>query len=239
MTGNTAVRVYIVLALLPLTWWAARLMNAAIEPPGVDMPEWSFAEMPRLLGNWQGEDREPDPRIDIATEAKLDTIVNRTYRDNAGHFINMHAAMFDNPKGGVYHSPLNCLRSQGWEKLSETRSNLQINDELTLPVDVTYWDRKGEKLMVVYWYQLGEHVLFGRWDLGLKVRWSLAGKPAWPALIKVMFTMPVSEPEEAKAAILSFAECVAKWENQPRHRNGKGMLGTQGDAVDPNSAAPP
>ena len=93
--------------------------------------------------------------------------------------------------------------------------------------------------MVVYWYQLGEHVLFGRWDLGIKVRWSLAGKPTWPALIKVMLQIPVLEAEDAKTAILSFAEQVAKWENQAQHRNGKGMLGTQDGAADDKSAAPP
>jgi EpsI family protein len=240
MTGKTAVRVYIVVALIPLTWWGARLMNAALIAPEADMPDWSFAEMPRQFGNWQGEDREPDPRIDVATGAKLDTIVNRIYRDSAGHVINMHAAMFADPKGGVYHSPLNCLRSQGWEKLSETRTDLQIAEGLTLPVDVTYWDRNGEKLMVAYWYQLGEHVLFGRWDLGIKVRWSLAGKPTWPALIKVMFTIPVpSQPEEAKTTVLNFAEQVAKWENQPSHRNGKGMLGTPNPTGETKSAAPP
>ena len=54
-------------------------------------------------------------------------------------------------------------------------------------------------MLVVYWYQLGEHVLFGRWDLGLKVRWALAGKPKWPALIKVMLQIPASEPEDRKS----------------------------------------
>jgi len=237
MTGRTSVRVYIVAALFPLTWWGAHLVNASLEAPPADMPDWSFSEMPRQLGDWQGEDSEMDPQIAMATGARV--IVDRSYRDHVGHVINMHTAMFDDPKEGVIHSPLNCYRAQGWEKRSETRSELQIDDELTLPVSVTLWERKGERRMVVYWYQLGKHVLFGRWDLGIKVRWSLAGKPKWPALIKVMMEIPVPEPEEAKTAILNLAEYVAKWENQPRHRNGKGMLGVQDGAVDPNSAAPP
>jgi EpsI family protein len=239
MIGTTAVRVYIVAALIPLAWWGARRMNAALEPPEVDMPEWSFSEMPLRIGDWQGEDTELDPEIANATGAQR--IVDRRYRDDKGRVISIHTAMFEDPKGGVYHSPLNCYRSQGWEKLSETRRDVSIDEEATIPVSLTSWDLKGEKRVVVYWYQLGKHTLFGRWDLGFKVRWSLAGKPRWPALIKVMMEIPLSDKcdkDEATSAILSFAEQVAQWENQPSHRNGKGMLGTNG-APETNSDAPP
>jgi EpsI family protein len=243
MFGNTAVRITIIVALFPLTWWGARRMDVALDPPPVDMPEWTFAGLPRQLGNWQGENTEMDPKIADQTGANLDTIVNRLYRDNQGHAISMHTAMFSNPKDGVIHSPLNCYRSQGWEKLSETRSTIPIDDkspELTIPVSVTLWHQKGEKRLVVYWYQLGKHVLFGRWDLGIKVRWSLAGKPTWPALIKVMLEIPVTtSPEDAETTLLGFAEQIAKWENQPVHRSGKGMLGVQTGANDDKSGIPP
>jgi EpsI family protein len=240
MFSSTAIRVYIIVALIPLTGWSAQRLGIALEPPAVEMPDWTFADMPRQLGDWRGEDSEGDPKINVATEAKLDTIVNRTYRDNDGHTIEMHTAMFDNPKGGVYHSPLNCYRSQGWEKVSQETSDIQIDDELTLPVSVTRWKQKNEQRVVIYWYQLGEHVLFGRWDLGIKVRWSLAGKPAWPALIKVMMEIPVtSTTEEAEDLLLGFAERVAKWENQTGHRYGKGMLGPRDGTVAPKSAIPP
>ena len=102
-------RVYIVAALIPLTWWGAGWVKAALEPPEVDMPDWTFREMPRQLGNWHGEDTRMDPKIAVATGAKLDTIVDRIYRDDAGHVINMHTAMFDDPAGGVYHSSAELL----------------------------------------------------------------------------------------------------------------------------------
>jgi EpsI family protein len=239
MIGNTSVRVYIVAALIPLTWWGARRLNVALEPPLVDMPAWSFAEMPRHLGDWHGEDTQMDPKTANATGAQV--IVNRAYRDGSGHVVSMHTAMFEDPKGGVFHSPINCYRTNGWEKLKETFVDLPINDELSLPVSVSLWRQGSETKIVVYWYQLGKHVLFGRWDLGVKVRWSLAGKPTWPALIKVMMEIPVPEggEEDARNTVLSFAELVAKWENQPSHRNAKGMLGTQGNVSEPKSAASP
>ena len=89
---------------------------------------------------------------------------------------------------------------------------------MTIPVSLSTWEQKGERLLVVYWYQLGEHVLFDRWDLGMKIRWSLRGRPKWPALIKVMLQIPAPDPEEAKPVILDFAKQVAAWENQPKHR---------------------
>jgi EpsI family protein len=240
MFSSAAIRVYIVVALIPLTALSARQLGVALEPPPVEMPNWTFADMPRQLGDWQGEDSEGDPKINAATEAKLDTIVNRTYRDNDGHTIEMHTAMFDNAKGGVYHSPLNCYRSQGWEKLSESRSEIEIDDNFTLPVNVTHWKLKNERRVVVYWYQLGKHVLFGRWDLGIKVRWSLAGQPTWPALIKVMAELPVTTtPEEAEDLLLGFATRVAQWENQPRHRYAKGMLGPEANPENTKSTTPP
>jgi EpsI family protein len=239
MFGKTAVRVYIVAAMIPLTWWGATRMNLAIEAAPTDMPSWTFANMPMKLGKWRGEnDDAMDPKIAIRTGADQTTIVNRVYRDDAGHVIRMHTAMFNDPKVGVIHSPMTCYRSQGWEGVSESKVNIPINDELELPVSVSHWRQKNEKRVVVYWYQLGKHVLFSRLDLGLKVRWSLAGKPTWPAMIKVMMDLPVTTNEEdAETAILNFVENVAKWENQPEHRNGKGMLGvgtnTTGAAVPP------
>jgi EpsI family protein len=239
MINGTTARVLIVAALIPLTYGGARLVDAALESPGCDMPDWKFSDMPKKLGDWHGEDSTLDAETALATGATI--IVNRVYHDDSQHFIALHTAMFDDPAAGVKHSPLICYLSAGWQKLSQTRANLRISDELTIPVNVSKWEKEkeGRKVLVVYWYQLGEHVLFSRWDLGIKVRWSLAGKPKWPALIKVMLEIPIIEGEDRQSTALSFAELVAKWENQPEHRNGKGMLGTQTGAVDGGTAAPP
>jgi len=239
MINGTAVRVCIVAALIPMTYWGANLVQAALEPPGCDMPDWTFHELPTQIGKWHGEDTTLDPKIALATGASV--IVDRAYRDDSGHVVSMHTAMFDNPADGVIHSPLVCYMSGGWARLSESRSNLQISDKLTVPVSISRWENEKEsrKVMVVYWYQLGEHFLFGRWDLGIKVRWSLAGKPKWPALIKVMLEIPIVEGENPTSTVLSFAEEVARWENKDKHRYAKGMLGAQkGDTGDVSQSPP-
>jgi EpsI family protein len=173
--------------------------------------------MPIQLGQWHGQPTEMDPKITAATEAAPGTTTSRIYQDESGHAISMYGAMFSDPRGGVYHTPINCYRANGWQDTSETREDLEVSDELTIPVSVSTWEQKGERLLVVYWYQIGDHVLFGRWDLGLKIRWALRGRPKWPALIKVMLSIPASDPETAKPMILEFAKRVAAWENQPKH----------------------
>jgi EpsI family protein len=215
----------VVVLLIVLTQKSADYLKVSLEAPGCDMPDWTFRELPMHLGLWRGESTTLDPEIYKATGAKM--IVDRLYRDDSQHEISMHTAMFDDPKIGVAHSPMICYQSQGWQKLGmERREVLRLPGNLNLPVSVSKWEheRRGKQI-VIYWYQLGEHVLFGRWDLGLKVRWSLAGKPKWPALIKVMMEIPAVEGEDREGVLRDFAEKVAAWENQDAHRYAKGMLG--------------
>lgn len=216
--GHTAIRLYVLSGIVFATFAISKWEKQALKPPEVQLPSWTFNDMPLQFGDWQGENREGDPEIDKAVGAAPGRIVNRLYRDRLGHVVSIHSAMFDDPVEGVYHSPLNCYRSSGWERKEKNQENLRLFDDLTLPVCLTSWQREGDRVLVVYWYQLGEHVLFGRWDLGMKVRWSLAGKPKWPALVKVMLQLNTTDPEEAKATILSFAEQVARWENEPKRR---------------------
>jgi EpsI family protein len=234
MINGTAVRLGIVAALIPLAYLGANRLQASLEPPETDMPNWTFHNMPKHLGSWRGEETTMDPKIVVLIGAKTDTIVQRIYHDDAGHVVSMHAAMFDNPAAGVIHSPMVCYAAAGWKRLSENRSSLQLPPELTnlpaklsIPISISTWEQEKDnrKVIVIYWYQLGEHFLFGRWDLGIKTRWALAGRPKWPALIKVMMEVPVTEGDDSKSAVLGFAERVAGWMNEKERRNGKGMLG--------------
>lgn len=219
--NNTMLRLYLVAALVPLTYGVARLVQVGLEPPEVEMPSWTFDELPLQLEGWTGKQAELEPELAAASGAAHAT--NRIYQNATGYNVSLYTATFNNPALGVLHSPMNCYRQTGWLLKNETREYLQLSDGLTIPVSCTTWERRGEKVVVVYWYQLGEHVLFGRWDLGLKVRWSLRNRPKWPAIIKVMLHLPAIDVQDAKVALLGFAKQVAAWENQPSHRQE--MLG--------------
>jgi EpsI family protein len=214
---NTANRLFVVAGLVVVTFLVAHFVTAGLKTPGVQMPDWTFSDMPLQLGDWRGQPTEIDPKIAVATGASV--IVNRDYQDRSGQHILMHTAMFSDPADGVFHTPIICYLAGGWQKQAETREELEVSDKLTTPVSLTTWEGdKQQRILVVYWYQLGEHVLFDRWDLGMKVRWSLRGRPKWPALIKVMLQIAAPDPDEARSIILDFATQVAAWENQPKHR---------------------
>ena len=167
--NNAAVRLLIVVAIVFLMYAGGEygMAGLGLEPKGVDMPDWTFAAMPMEFGAWHGEPTEDmDPSIVKASEAKPETVVNRVYRDDRGHMISMHTAMFESYRGGAYPHAMACYKASGWENIDESREDLQVADDVTIPVSVSTWQRKGDKIVVVYWYQLGEHVLFDRWDLG-------------------------------------------------------------------------
>lgn len=213
--SNTALRLWIVVALVVAAYGVSFLVQAGTTPPDVQLPSWTFREMPPQLGMWRGHDEEMDPKITAAIGAH--SVVDRTYRDERGYAVSMHTAIFVNPAEGVLHSPVNCYRGAGWRKLSETSGEIPVNDERSMPVSITIWERGGERVVVAYWYQIGEHVLFSRFDLG-KVRWAMRGQPAWPATVKVLLqTSAGGDLDDAKTRILDLAEQIGQWINQPSH----------------------
>ena len=213
--NSTAKRLYAIVILVLATYGVSRLVQAETEPPECILPDWTFREMPYQLGNWHGEDTKMDPVIAAATGA--DIIVDRFYRDDTGVVASIHTAMFKDPADGMRHTPLTCYRAAGWAKVKEVQDNLQLSEDVTIPVNLVTWEKDGEHVMVLYWYQLGGHVLFDRWDMG-KLRFAMRGQAKWPALIKMMIQIPASDVDDAKSRALAFAELVAKWEHQPQHR---------------------
>jgi EpsI family protein len=214
--NSSAKRLYVVVGIVLATIGISYLVRAETEPPQVEMPTWTLRDIPFQLGEWHGETTQLDPKIALATGA--DTIVDRTYRDDLGHTVLLHTAMFKDPAVGVYHSPLNCYRAAGWTQTGDATEKVEIGNDLTIPVAVTTWERDGDKILVAYWFQLGQHVLYSRADLGVDIRWAMRGQPKWPALLKVMVQAELTDPEASQAAAVSFTHQVAKWLNQPEHR---------------------
>ena len=213
--NRVAIRVYVVIGIVLVAYGVSHLVRAASEPPEVVMPEWTVHDLPLQLGKWHGEEAEMDPTIAMATGAFA--IANRIYRDGTGRAVSLHSAMFENPAEGVYHSPLNCYRANGWVKISETQEDMKITEDLTFPISLTLWKKENQKIIVAYWYQLGQYVLFDRLDLG-GIRWNLRGQPKWPVLIKVMLQAPMSSADDSKETLLDFGQKLSKWFNTPEHR---------------------
>jgi EpsI family protein len=210
---NTATRLFIVALLVALLSGLTYVVPAWLSPKSVEPPARDFAKMPLQFGPWRGEEVQLDPDIFIATDATF--VVERRYRDDENQIVSLHTALYDDPDRGVYHSPMNCYQSAGWEKVDDTPLQLQVGEGSSIRVSLTTWKLKGERVLVMYWYQLGEYILYDRYDLG-SVRWRMAGQKTWPTLVKVLLQTPATNPEnEAKDRIESFAKYVYQWMNEP------------------------
>jgi EpsI family protein len=214
--NSFAIRLYAVAAIIVGTTGIGWLVKLETEPPPVEVPDWSLRALPIQLGEWHGKEEALDPKVFAATNA--DVVVNRKYQDGGGHEVSLHTAMFQDHNAGVYHSPLNCYRSAGWKLVSETSETVEVAEDLTIKVNMASWEREQDKVLVVYWYELGGHVLYSRRDLGILRLTAMRGQPKWPVLFKMMVQGPVTDLETSKTLVLDFVSQLAKWMHQPAHR---------------------
>jgi len=210
---NSKTRLLIAIGIAVMVYGGSYVVQAALKPPEVILPDRDFDTLPMQLGQWHGKDVELDPEVFVNTDAKK--VVQREYRDNQGHAISLFVAIYDKPDKGVYHSPMNCYRANGWQKIEDNYRDLQSEGAPTIPIRVTTWEQGGKHELVAYWYRLGEHTLFSRFDMG-GVRLKMAGKAVWPAMIKVLLQTSGAEFGSAESKLCEFAAHVHRWvEEEP------------------------
>ena len=197
-------------AMVALVYGVVYVARASVKPPEVVFPPWSLDDLPMRLGAWTGEVTQLDPRIVRATQAAY--VTDRLYRDGSRQMVSVHTAMYRDHAAGVYHTPINCYRAAGWRMVEETQDDLPCGGDRTIPVRISNWDREGEQIVVIYWYELGEHVLFDRFGFGTLRLTAMRGKKTWPPLIKVMLQIPAAgDAKKARERGLNLAELIARW----------------------------
>ncbi|MGD0652950.1 MAG: exosortase C-terminal domain/associated protein EpsI [Thermoguttaceae bacterium] len=218
MRGNIAIRIIVAAAIIAVTYLGMYVVAWGIQVPEVILPSWNVKDLPKQLGEWKGEDVKLDERLFQATDAT--SIVERQYHNELGMVISIHLAVFKDPNKGIWHNPVSCYDSAGWVPVEITRVPISETREKSDKIALSTWEKSGETTIVGYWYQLGEHRLYGRWDLGFSVRWQMRGRKTWPALIKILLSTGAgSKPENTKIQLLKFADLVHQWINQPGHQS--------------------
>lgn len=194
------------------------IVQAGVQVSDAELPSWNITDLPLQLGDWKGKNTELDERLFRATGAHA--VVNRLYTNDSGMVVSLHLAIFTDPNEGIWHSPVNCYLSSGWIRLEDEKLALPGTSDENAIVSLSMWKKSSEKACITYWFQLGEHRLYSRYDLGT-VRWKMRGLK-WPALIKVLIhTSANSKTEETKDQMLAFADQVYQWINQPQHLTPK------------------
>jgi EpsI family protein len=200
------VRIAIVIGLVVVVHLGGQWLSGGLRPTG-EMPDWNLEDLPRQLGDWTGEDKELDREVFARIGA--DVVVDRVYQNPRGQSLSMHVAIFKDQTEGLLHSPTNCYRGTGWQQRigSEKKVTLKTPNRPDAPVQAAVWERNADTCFVLYWFEMGDSVLYERVDLA-KVQWDLRGQKS-PALIKVL--LQCANSDTADAQLLEFAGQVRQW----------------------------
>jgi len=235
---GTTMRILILAVLVFVVDLGADWMRAGLKPAVVAKPDRDINDMPLQFGQWQGRE------YDLAEENKqlydqigADVVTERRYRDQYGNEIFLHCAVFLEYDVGVFHLPTNCYRSQGWQLADQQSVYLESPVSEPKTVNLMTSEQEGQQpALACYWYQLGEHVVLSRLDLGV-TRWKLGGRETWPPLIKVLITGTLADPEESRRQVHEFAQQIYTWLNTPVDQPDPGEPAEPAATVTPAVAA--
>ena len=105
-------------------------------------------------------------------------IVSRIY-SKEGRILKFLMAEYKSPRAGLYHNPMNCYYTQGFTQNGdvvmaplESRQSPGYHDQRG---ELGKEGRQAEKVIVAYWYEVGDYTMYEREDL-LKTQWAMRGK---------------------------------------------------------------
>ena len=144
---------------------------------------------------------------------EVDMAVSRIY-SREGHTLKFLLAEYKQPSAGLYHNPMNCYHTQGFTLIGEVEQQpLTAPNRPDTTISVTTWERNSEKVIVAYWYEVGDYTMYERQDL-LKTQWAMFGKTKWPVMFKVLLEMPAGEPSKNESRAKSWRwpnSCGSGW----------------------------
>lgn len=189
-------------------WWIGRTGI----PDKFILPDRKLAELPLILGDWTGKDADVDPQIFLSAGAH--SVVNRRYRDPYGRAIILHSALFTNHNEMTPHRPDFCYAGDGWQLTGEQIVPLMpVNgstDRQAVAARLLTLERSGQRVLALYWYQLGDQVFVDR-NGARDARQHLWGRDAWPPVIKVLVEISAPELPPAEKQLRQFADLVYGW----------------------------
>jgi EpsI family protein len=175
--------IFVPVFLMAQAWlvhWAAGRERAPAPP--------SLSSFPSGIGDWRLL-REDPIAADVAGELRADQLLSRTYVQSAtGSVAGLFVAWFQSQRAGSSqpHSPKVCLPASGWIP--------EISGEITLDtaggairVNRYIVVNRGQRDVVLYWYQGPRRVTAGEWEAKLwLIADALRDKRTDTALVRVV-----------------------------------------------------
>jgi len=208
----TTIRLFALAGAVALVASGAWGLRGTLRPTYARLPHWSLLDMPLVLGDWRGEKTTLDEELFRAIDA--DVVSDRVYQNKRGDVVSVHTAAFTKYDFGVQHNPIVCYRGNGWEMADAQNVTLDVGEGKTVRVKLITWTRRRERVMTLYWYQLGDELVFDRGDLAW-ARMKLWRQSTWPPLLKVLMEAPAFSPADAQRDLTELAQRVYRWINGP------------------------
>jgi hypothetical protein len=171
--------------------------------------------MPHRLGPWEGKDDPPmPPGILAATGA--DGVINRTYRDSNAKAIELksHLAAYSDWKMGIFQNPMTVYKACGWKLISQTYETIPADYGKTLRVSMSEWEKNRNNIVVLYWYQWKDQVVFDRTGLD-QMRSKLSDEDKTKPLVKVQLQILKSDAKGHEEDIKKLVGKLAQWIEKP------------------------
>jgi len=210
--GNFMVRMGVVIGILVAVQlgflYVGHLAHPTVIEPQRPIEDFPMVVSTSAMGTWEGKNAKLDDRS--FNESEVDVAVSRIY-SKEGRNIKFLLAEYKSPRSGLYHNPMNCYHTQGFTLIgSEERQPLKAANRPATEVSVSTWMRNNEKVIVAYWYEVGDNTMYERQDL-LNTQWAMFGKTKWPVMFKVLLEMPGDEADQSKTELLDMAQFIREW----------------------------
>jgi hypothetical protein len=218
MSGSLTLRLSAAIGIL-VVCFAVVYVTSIHGVPHMTMPNWHLKDMPPKLGDWtwDGVKKDLDPRLFNQIGAR--EVEDREYRNPSGGEIILHTALFDDTEKGLRHSPINCYRENGWERISTETVPLGNDPNHSAKICLILWEKDHQQCMTGHWYQVGKDQVFDR-SMGLMgLRWKRLGQNEWPPMVKVLLQMSVADPAKESASLRDIGLQIYQWLAKERNKS--------------------
>jgi uncharacterized protein DUF3485 len=211
---SMTIRYLVAAAIVAGIYAGVRMLDGGGIPTTGTSPQQNLDDLPRQLGDWQGENQEMDRELFLATGATF--AVNRRYTQSAGGTVNLHATVTVFSRGwNLPHPPPRCYTGTGHTILQTKIVKIGLPGGGEIPAQLMTVELAGKRSYVLYWYQVGDQIIHDGEQMR-QLSWTMRGKDAWPPVLKLMLTTTAPEEYQAIKHLESLAEPLAEWAGQFR-----------------------
>jgi hypothetical protein len=189
-----------VLLLAPLGMW---LLERGYSPAAAPGEAVSLEGWPLAVANWRGA--ETSLADEVVRSSGADTLGNWLYQNPVGEQVLVQVGVWNDYGPALPHPPEDCYAGAGWRQMSVTETT--IPGEPPHAARLYTFERRGETIQVLAWYQCGGATILDREQLR-SLRQELRGAEHLPPAVKVMLQTRADDPVRAESRLNEVARLL-------------------------------